>query len=103
MTLYTTNEDYVGTHDEVYMLIELVDWSRGSNITLSVPIPILIESCIPIDVDYASGEVALSAMVLITEIPSEVELDAPRFIPVPDCPYDLSKFKISLTATDGND
>ena len=70
MTLYTTSENYVGYHDDVFMLIELVDWSTNGNQTLIVNIPILIETCIPTGVEYAYGEVALSAMTLISEIPS---------------------------------
>ena len=90
MTLYTTSESYVGYHDDVFMVIELVDWSKNGNQTLTVNIPIFIETCIPTGVEYANGEVALSAMTLITEIPSKFELNAPKFVPVPDCPYDLS-------------
>ena len=56
LTLYTTSESNVGYHSDVYMLVELVDWSISSNQTLSVQIPILIESCIPTGIAYASGQ-----------------------------------------------
>ena len=85
------------------MHVELANWSINRNITLDIPIPILIESCIPQTITYAHNSKALSSMVLITEIPSEVLLDAPKFVPVPDCPHDLSDFIFTFQSTDGND
>ena len=53
LTLYTTQKKYIGYHDDVYMHVELADWSKQGNITIDIPIPILIESCIPQDITYA--------------------------------------------------
>ena len=41
-TVFTDKQSDVGFYSDVIMRVELIDWSVGGNITLTVPIPIEI-------------------------------------------------------------